>query len=95
MELRLSGEIWYWRGPSPYHFVAVPEEHSRDIREVARMVTYGWGVIPVTVRIGGTSWTTSLFPRDGLYQVSLKDMVRKAEGLAVGDTVAIRLTIEI
>jgi len=59
------------------------------------MVTYGWGVIPVTVRIGGTSWTTSLFPRDGLYQVPLKDMVRKAEGLAVGDTVAVRLTIEI
>ena len=59
------------------------------------MVTYGWGVTPVTVRIGGTSWTTSLFPRDGLYQVPLKDMVRKAEGLAVGDTVAVRLTIEI
>jgi len=59
------------------------------------MVTYGWGVTPVTVRIGGTRWTTSLFPRDGLYQVPLKDMVRKAEGLAVGDTVAVRLTIEI
>jgi len=59
------------------------------------MVTYGWGVIPVTVRIGGTSWTTSLFPRDGLYQVPLKVMVRKAEGLVLGDTAAVRVTIEI
>ncbi len=95
LELRFSGEIWYWRGPSPYHFVAVPEQHGRDVREVALMVSYGWGVIPVAVRIGRTNWTTSLFPKDGQYQVPLKDAVRKAEGLTLGDTVAIRLMIGI
>jgi hypothetical protein len=31
--------------------VAVPEEESAEIESVARMVTYGWGVIPVTVRL--------------------------------------------
>ena len=50
-------------------------------------------MIPVTVQVGGTAWTTSLFPRDGRYVVPVKAGVRKAEQLEEGDTVAVRLTI--
>ena len=57
------------------------------------MVTYGWGVIPVRVRIGATEFQTSLFPRDGGYLVPLKDAIRRAERIAEGDDVAIRLSI--
>jgi len=57
------------------------------------MVTYGWGVIPVTVRIGKTKWTTSLFPKDGRYLVPIKASVRKAEKLEKGDTVSVRLEV--
>lgn len=59
------------------------------------MITYGWGVIPVTAKIGKTQWTTSLFPKDGLYLVPLKNLVRKAEGIELGDTVDITLSLEI
>ena len=44
-------------------------------------MTYGWGMIPVAAQIGGTRWTTSLFPKDGGYVVPLKDLVRKGERL--------------
>ena len=47
----------------------------------------------MTVRTGSTSWTTSLFPKDGRYLVPVKSAVRKAEGLEIGDTVPIRLTV--
>lgn len=60
MDLSFAGEIWYWRGPSPFHFVSVPEDHCPAIKEISSAVTYGWGMIPVTVRIGGTETTTSL-----------------------------------
>ena len=93
MEFEFPGEITYWRGPSPYHFVAVPDAASRAIREVAPIVSYGWGVIPVRVRIGETTFDTSLFPKDGRYLVPVKDVVRAAEGLTRGDTVVIELTI--
>ena len=36
MDFEFSGEIIYWRGPSPYHFVTVPDEHSAAIE--ARVV---------------------------------------------------------
>jgi hypothetical protein len=57
------------------------------------MVSYGWGMIPVTAQIGRTKWETSLFPKDGRYVVPLKAAVRKAETLDLGDTVSVRLTI--
>jgi hypothetical protein len=95
MDLEFDGDIWSWRGPAPYNFVSVPAEECSEIAEAASFVTYGWGMIPVAVRIGETAWTTSLWPKDGGYVVPLKDMVRKAEGLDVGDIVTVRLTIDV
>ncbi len=95
MNLEFSGEVWFWRGPSPYHFVTVPDEESVELQAMSAMVTYGWGMIPVEVRIGSTRWTTSLFPKDGGYIVPLKDLVRKAEEITVGDTVTVRLGVEL
>lgn len=93
MDLQFSGSIWHWRGPSPYYFVSVPDEECSDIKEVAAALTYGWGVIPVTVRVGDTEFRTSLFPKDGGYAVPLKDAVRKAEGIGEGDQIAVRLLL--
>jgi hypothetical protein len=93
MVIEFSGRIIHWRGPAPFLFVPVPEEQSRDIKEISNMVTYGWGVIPVHARIGRTEWKTSLFPKDGLYLVPVKMSVQKAEELDVGDEVTVRLEI--
>ncbi len=95
VELEFSGEIIYWRGPSPFHFVTVPDEQSAAIEAVSAMVTYGWGVIPVKARIGNTDFQTSLFPKGDLYLVPVKVAVRKAEQLELGDRVTIRLNLSI
>jgi hypothetical protein len=95
VDLEFSGTVWFWRGPSPYHFVTVPEDESGQIQATAGLVTYGWGMIPVEVRIGSTRWTTSLFPKNGGYVVPLKDMVRNAERIEVGDEVTIRLAVDV
>jgi hypothetical protein len=93
MIIEFSGIIFYWRGPSPFLFVAVPEEQSQDIKAISAWVTYGWGVIPVGVRIGKTEWKTSLFPKDGRYLVPIKVHVQKEENIGVGDEVTIRLEV--
>jgi len=93
MNFEFSGKIFYWRGPAPYLFVAVPDEQSQNIKAVSHLVTYGWGVIPVHVRIGKTEFTTSLFPKDGRYLVPIKKVVQVAEKLNEGDTVTIHLEV--
>ena len=95
MELEFSGEVWFWRGPSPFHFVTVPEDESAELQAASAEVTYGWGMIPVEARVGSTAWTTSLFPKNGGYVVPLKDMVRRAEQIDVGDTVTVRLAVDV
>lgn len=95
MRLEFTGEVWFWRGPSPYHFVRVPDAESAALREAAALVTYGWGMIPVSARVGATEWTTSLFPKDGGYLVPLRDSVRLAAGLDVGDVIDVRLTVDV
>jgi hypothetical protein len=93
MEFEFTADIWSWRGPSPFHFVTVPDDATEGLRAMAPAVSYGWGMIPVSVRIGRTVFDTSLFPKDGRYVVPIKDVVRKAEGLAEGDIVTLELAI--
>ena len=93
MIIKFNGKIFVWRGPSPFFFVAVPAKQSQDVKAISSLVTYGWGVIPVLVRIGKTEWRTSLFPKDGLYLVPIKAIVRKAENLEEGDDVTVQLEI--
>jgi len=91
MNVEFSGPIWHWRGPAPFYFVTVPADESDALHVIANVVTYGWGMIPVTVHIGQTVFKTALWPKDGAYIVPLKASVRKAERLAEGDVVTIRL----
>ena len=95
VDLQFSGEVWLWRGPAPHHFVTVPDDASAALESVAGRVSYGWGMIPVTARINGTTWTTSLWPKDERYVVPLKVAVRRTEAVDVGDTVTIRLSVDV
>jgi hypothetical protein len=93
MVLEFAGEAIWWRGPAPFVFVPVPADLSAEIKAISNRVTYGWGVIPVTVWIGDTEYTTSLFPKDGVYLVPVKTKVQKAEKVEVGEPVKVRLEI--
>ena len=91
--MEFEGEAIYWRGPAPFVFVAVPPDLSAEIKAISSAVTYGWGVIPANVTIGETGYTTSLFPKDGVYLVPIKVVVQKAESVKVGDSVKVHLEV--
>jgi Domain of unknown function (DUF1905) len=93
VDFRFVGRVIEWRGPAPYYFVPVPDEESLDIRAVAAMATYGWGVVPVQARIDDVEFQTSLFPKDGGYLLPLKDAVRRPRGLSPGDDVSVEMTV--
>jgi hypothetical protein len=91
--MRIAGEIVHWRGPAPYRFVRLPDDAAAVVADVARDVTYGWGMVPVDAVLGATRFSTSLFPRDGGFLLPLKDAVRRAEEVEVGDVVQVELEI--
>lgn len=93
MNIEFTAKIWFWKGPSPFYFVTVPAEQSQELHFISSSVTYGWGMIPVTVQIGRTVWQTSLWPKDGGYVVPIKVSVRRAEKIDEGDAVSVRLEV--
>jgi hypothetical protein len=88
-----DNELIEWRGPAPHYFVPVPAGLCEEVREMARDVTYGWGMVPVVVRIGASQWETSLWPKDGGYLVPVRAWVRRAEALELGGTVSVGLDV--
>lgn len=91
MRQSFENPLIYWRGPSPFYFVQVPENQAKKIKLIAKQLTYGWGVIPVAGRIGKTEFTTALIPKDGSYLVPIKNAVRFAENLELDQLVKVNL----
>ena len=91
--IAFTGTIVEWRGPAPFLFVPVPDEHVDELRYAAREASYGWGCVPVAARIGATDFTTSLFPRGDTYFLPVKVAVQRAEGVTLGDRVDVTIAI--
>lgn len=94
-----EAEAWLWdaRQGDSWVFVSLPEEASGEIREVAGALPRGFGSVRVTVTLGATVWKTSIFPdaKAGVYVLPLKKAVRKAEAVEAGDTVTVKVELDL
>ena len=93
LELNFISEVIYWRGPSPFFFLRVPDEEAIAINNISKQVSYGWGVIPCDIKIGEIEFYTALFPKDGSYLVPLKKVVRESAEIDLGDSVEVKIQI--
>ncbi len=93
LDVAFRGEVIFWRGPSPFYFVRLPDEPAAAVHAVSGVASYGWGCIRVNARIGDTDVGTALIPKDGGYLLPIKAVVRKAEGLEQGDVVPVQMVI--
>lgn len=91
--IHFETQVIHWRGPSPFFFAPLPREQADEISRLSKLVSYGWGMIPVDVTIGEVEFYTALFAKDGTYFLPLKDAVRKKTGITAGDTVSVALTL--
>jgi hypothetical protein len=84
-----DAELWVWdaRRADSWTFVSLPADASDEIRELANGPRRGFGSLRVRVTVGGSTWTTSIFPDSarGGYVLPVKRAVRKIEALDAGD----------
>jgi hypothetical protein len=57
-----AGLLWLYPGEDGWHFLSLPPEISADIRHITAGTRRGFGSVRVAVRVGSTSWRTSIFP---------------------------------
>ena len=54
----------------------------------------GFGSVKVEVRVGGSRWSTSVFPqKEGGWYLPVKKAVCRTEGIEAGDEIAVRLEL--
>lgn len=93
----LTATLWLYPGESAsWHFLSLPKQTAKEIR--AKSVVKkrrGFGSVRVSVMIGETTWSTSIFPSkvDDTYILPVKASVRKKECIEAGDSVTFALTI--
>jgi hypothetical protein len=75
--------------------VSLPRDASDEIREIVGDLVAGFGSVKVTANIGATHWSTSVFPdaESGCFVLPLKKSVRVAEGIEIGEPVAIEVEL--
>lgn len=90
---RFRAELWLYPGDAGWHFVTLPHDVADEIEAAASGATRGFGSVRVEVRVGDTTWTTSLFPDKEAqsYVLPVKKQVREREGLTAGDEVEVEL----
>ena len=89
--LSFSAKVVIWTGNLGWHFVYLPKDLAKKIKEKAK--TYGGGFVRIEAKIGKTKWETSLFPykREETYLICIKKQVREKEDIFAGETVKVSL----
>lgn len=97
MTYSFQSTVWLYTGEAAWYFLTIPREYATEIKERYGKVRRGWGSIPVTVKIGKTSWKTSIFPykESGSYILPLKAEVRKKEDIQQGDKVTYSISFHL
>ncbi|MEU4156840.1 DUF1905 domain-containing protein [Actinoplanes sp. NPDC026670] len=97
MKVEFESELWVWdaRRDETWTFVSLPVDASEEIRARAGGLRRGFGSLRVRATVGGSSWTTSVFPDSGrnAYVLPVKRAIRAAEALTEGDVTAV--TVEL
>lgn len=92
--VEFSAELFAWKGEGSWYFVQLPVEAAEDLRDLTTGPPRGFGSIRVSVRLGASTWATSVFPHKetGSFVLPVKKPVRVAEGVDDGDVVDVVLT---
>jgi hypothetical protein len=96
VKVAFDAELWLWdaRRSSSWAFVSLPAGHCEEIRDLVGGPRRGFGSVRVRATIGSSTWTTSIFPGSQAdYVLPVKQAVRVAESLDVGDVAAV--TVEL
>ena len=85
-DFSFNGTVQKFPGSGGWVYVAVPPQYTKELKQRRP----AWGMYPITVRIGTTSWKTKLMmKKGGDFFVALKAAIRSKEQIKVGDRVSI------
>lgn len=97
MRIKVTTTVWLYPGMAgAWHFASLDKVSTEKVKNHQKgKPRAGWGAVPVDVKIGKTSWRTSIFPdsKSGAYILPLKAEVRKKENIYEGNEITFSCVI--
>ena len=96
LEYEFRGDVWLWSGKkTDWWFISLPKDMSDHAQYFTSHVQRGFKSLKVNAQIGGSQWQTSMFPSKErqAYLLPIKKAVRDAEGIEVGKTQKVKVTV--
>ena len=99
MEVRIkyefSAKIWRYAGQGGWHFVSLPMEMAKEIRDNLKWQEEGWGRLKATAKIGNSEWKTAIWfdTKLNTYLLPVKAEVRKKEKIETGKLISVSVWV--
>jgi len=92
---RFNSTVWQYQGEGGWHFVTLPKNVSKEIRQLFQKQEEGWGRLKVVALIGESKWKTAIWydTKYQAYVLPLKKEVRKKEKIEVNKSLDITIYI--
>jgi hypothetical protein len=85
IKYEFTAKPWQYTGPGGWHFVSVPGELAKEIRNALKSEEEGWARLAATAKIGNSEWRTAIWfdTKLNTYLLPLKADIRKKENLEI------------
>jgi hypothetical protein len=85
-----AGEVSRFVGKGGWFYVSVPKKYKKYLEKKRP----AWGMYPILVRVGSTSWNTKLMvKKGGDFFIALKEKLRRKENIEKGKIIKIKCTL--
>lgn len=92
----MTAEVWRSDGPGDRCFVTLPDDVAQAVREKFSGSHQAVGSLPVSVALGKSIWSTSLYADNdsNSYVIPIKDDVRRRELVREGQVISLRFAVK-
>lgn len=95
IKYEFAGLLWKHSSPGGWHFVSLPGNTSKEIRENFKWQEEGWGRMKALVQIRGIKWETAIWFDNKMktYLLPVKAEIRSKAGLETDKTYKIDIWV--
>lgn len=83
IKYEFTTKVWLHSGQDGWHFVSLPQDLGKEIRDNLKSEEEGWGRLKATAKIGNSQWETAIWfdSKHKTYLLPIKAEIRKRENI--------------
>ena len=86
IKYQFNTHMWRHNAPGGWHFISIPMDISKEIRQNLQWQEEGWGRMKATAMIGETRWESAIWfdTKMDCYLLPIKAEIRKRTQIELG-----------